>query len=480
MQVTSPATSRTSSVLTSMMLLASVLLLGVSPTVSAVGPNQNDMGMSSGDLPDNLSSPTSVPNLIFSGSTSGSGDLVSSTDEFDYLRVALATNEGLAAELSFASGDDFDLSLYDTNQNLMVSSYLNNPETVTTNSSLTNHGGMVYIEIVGYSFGGTTGSWNLTLTKFTVSNGTGGGGSGGGSSVVNCTGNNTVNPDILEPNDSTGTATSANLLPLSCSGLSIDSTTDVDYFEVDMIAGTTYYANITFVNANGDIDVGWDSASGGFLDSGTSTSNIESLQVFSSVNQTTYIDVYGYVSFGSTTFANTYDIEITTDNPGGGQTFESVDVSILNTTHATLDFSGLTNGTTYNYNHTYGQLHLDGDEHWGMTSNGTFNATGTTHSINITTMATHNESSLLVTATLFDATGAALNTDTAELYIEMLEIETTSSTTGDIELTNLSIGTAYDAAWIVIDYDEWQSNFTVSNDENGIKEAIKKIKNKST
>ena len=113
MQVTSPATSRTSSVLTSMMLLASVLLLGVSPTVSAVGPNQNDMGMSSGDLPDNLSSPTSVPNLIFSGSTSGSGDLVSSTDEFDYLRVALATNEGLAAELSFASGDDFDLSLYD-------------------------------------------------------------------------------------------------------------------------------------------------------------------------------------------------------------------------------------------------------------------------------------------------------------------------------------------------------------------------------
>ena len=464
MQVTSPATSRTSSVLTSMMLLASVLLLGVSPTVSAVGPNQNDMGMSSGDLPDNLSSPTSVPNLIFSGSTSGSGDLVSSTDEFDYLRVALATNEGLAAELSFASGDDFDLSLYDTNQNLMSSSYLNNPETVTTNSSLTNHGGMVYIEIVGYSFGGTTGSWNLTLTKFTVSNGTGGGGSGGGSSVVNCTGNNTVNPDILEPNDSTGTATSANLLPLSCSGLSIDSTTDVDYFEVDMIAGTTYYANITFVNANGDIDVGWDSASGGFLDSGTSTSNIESLQVFSNVNQTTYIDVYGYVSFGSTTFANTYDIEITTDNPGGGQTFESVDVSIINTTHATLDFSGLTNGTTYNYNHTYGQLHLDGDEHWGMTSNGTFNATGTTHSINITTMATHNESSLLVTATLFDATGAALNTDTDELYIEMLEIETTSSTTGDIELTNLSIGTAYDVAWIVIDYDEWQSNFTVSND----------------
>ncbi|MGB2169075.1 MAG: hypothetical protein ACPH76_07530, partial [Poseidonia sp.] len=220
-----------------------------------------------------------------------------------------------------------------------------------------------------------------------------------------------------------------------------------------------YYTNITFTHLNGDIDARWNTASSGFLSSSTSTSNVESMQVTAQVNQSTYIEVYGWS--GAT---NVYDIEITTDNPGGGQAFESVDVSIINTTHATLDFSGLTNGTTYNYNYTYGQLHLDNDEHWGMTTNGSFNATGTTHSINITTMATHNESSFLVRATLFDATGAALNTDTDELYIEMVEIEATSSTTGDIELTNLSIGTAYDVAWIVIDYDEWQSNFTVSND----------------
>ena len=69
------------------------------------------------------------------------------------------------------------------------------------------------------------------------------------------------------------------------------------------------------------------------------------MQVTAQVNQSTYIEVYGWS--GAT---NVYDIEITTDNPGGGQAFESVDVSIINTTHATLDFSGLTNGTTYNYN----------------------------------------------------------------------------------------------------------------------------------
>ena len=37
-------------------------------TVSAVGSNQNDIGTSGGDLPDNLSSTTSIPNLIFSNS----------------------------------------------------------------------------------------------------------------------------------------------------------------------------------------------------------------------------------------------------------------------------------------------------------------------------------------------------------------------------------------------------------------------------
>ena len=96
---------------------------------------------------------------------------------------------------------------------------------------------MVYIDILRYQ---GVGTWNLTLTKFTVSNGTGGGGNGtgggGGSSVTNCTGAGTLTSDILEPNDATNTATQASLLPLSCTGLSIHTSTDQDFFEVDMIA----------------------------------------------------------------------------------------------------------------------------------------------------------------------------------------------------------------------------------------------------
>ncbi|MGB0199980.1 MAG: hypothetical protein ACPF9X_01490, partial [Candidatus Poseidoniaceae archaeon] len=92
--------------------------------VSAVGSNQNDIGTSGGDLPDNLSSPTSIPNLIFSNSITGTGDLVQGTDDFDYLRVALSANEGIAVELSFNSVDDFDLAVFDSNFMLIDDSFM--------------------------------------------------------------------------------------------------------------------------------------------------------------------------------------------------------------------------------------------------------------------------------------------------------------------------------------------------------------------
>ncbi|MBL71656.1 MAG: hypothetical protein CMB41_00610, partial [Euryarchaeota archaeon] len=341
--------------------LALLLLLGtmtVTPAVSAVGPNQNDMGMTSGDLPDNLSTPTSVPNLIFSGSVTGSGELVSGTDDIDILRVSLNTNEGLAAELSFASGDDFDLEILDTNQNSMAYSYFGNPETVSTNSSFSNHGGMVYIAISAYSFAGTSGAWNLTVWKFTTGSSGGGGGSGNssGSAPPNpCTGNGTTTSDILEPNDSIATATKASSLPLDCTGLSIHSTTDVDYFEVDMVAGVTYYVNVTFQHFNGDIDIEWETATGGFLSSSGSTSNIESMTVFASTTQATYVHVYGYSGA-----INTYDIEITTDLPGGGQSFTSVVPTVVNETTTDLVFSGLTNGSAYSVNLSMEQVLFNG------------------------------------------------------------------------------------------------------------------------
>ncbi|MBD40593.1 MAG: hypothetical protein CMB11_09585 [Euryarchaeota archaeon] len=434
--------------------LAALLLFSTmtfAPAVSAVGPNQNDMGMTSGDLPDNLSSTTSVPNLIFSGSTTGSGDLVSGTDEFDYLRVALASNEGLAAELSFSSGDDFDLSIYDTNQNTMASSYFGNPETVSTNSSFTNHGGMVYIEIAAYLFSGTSGSWNLTIWIFNTGSSGGGGGSGSsiGSAPPNpCTGNGTTASDILEPNDSVSTATLASTLPLDCTGLSIDSSFDEDFFEVVMTAGVTYYVNVSFTHFNGDIDLRWETATGGYLSGSGGTSNLESMTVLASTSQSTYVQVYGYSGA-----INTYDIEITTDLPGGGQSFTSVVPTVVNETTTDLIFSGLTNGSTYSVNLSFEQILPNGTV---LTTslgglNHTANSTGHNATVTHTHPIVHVESEMCIVADLYDVNGTYIASGEDCYDFNMLTVEATSSTSGDIEATNMSVNTPMTLWWFVYD-----------------------------
>ena len=68
MYVASKNTSaKATSVLLTLMMVLSSLMLTVSPTVQAVGANQNDLN-SGGDLPDNTS--VGISNYIFSGSYS--------------------------------------------------------------------------------------------------------------------------------------------------------------------------------------------------------------------------------------------------------------------------------------------------------------------------------------------------------------------------------------------------------------------------
>ena len=110
--------SKKTSALLSLMLLFSVLLVGAAPTVQAVGPNQNDLN-SGGDLPDNTS--VNITNYIFTSSYTGSGEL-DYGDDHDILKVALNSNQGLYASLSFPSSttyangttvyNDFDLIFY--------------------------------------------------------------------------------------------------------------------------------------------------------------------------------------------------------------------------------------------------------------------------------------------------------------------------------------------------------------------------------
>ena len=435
--------------------------------VSAVGTNQNDIGTSGGDLPDNLSSPTSIPNLIFSGSMSGSGDLVSGTDDYDYLRVSLAANEGIAVELSFNNVDDFDLTIYDSNQMTISSSIMYNPETVTTNSSSQGHGGMVYIEIYGYSFGGVspTGSYNLTIWKFTSGSTGGGNGSGGSSGIAipsPCTGNNTVGQDILEPNDAQTTATLASLLPVYCTGLSIGSTnsagiSDEDFFEVTMISGVTYYFNLTFAHASGDIDAQLEDSSGSTLSFNnfgymSSSTDNEYGEYTATTNFTAYFKVYLY-TFGTATTGNTYDIEISTDNPGGGQSFSTIDVTMNNLTNVTIEITGLTVGDTYQYEYYQSFENGINESLTNQLTQGpySFVATSTNEIINYTISSGDIEGYYSVSANLTDNLGVMLSYDVDSIYKEVLVTQATSSTTGEMLASNLTIGTQYTLKWLVID-----------------------------
>ncbi len=434
--------------------------------VSAVGTNQNDIGTSGGDLPDNLSSITSIPNLIFSGSTNGTGELYPSSDQYDYLRVSLAANEGLAVELSFDSSDDFDLAIYDSSaQNIIDDSYMYNPETVTTNGS--THGGVVYIEIYGYLFGSISNwSYDITIWKFTTGSTGGGNGSGGSSGIAipsPCTGNGTTAPDILEPNDTPATATLASLLPVYCTGLSVEinsaGVANDDYFEVQMVSGVTYYFNLTFTHFNGDIDATLEDSSGTLISfnsftSMSSSSDNEAGEYTATSNFTAYFKVYHYSSFGSTgTIANVYDIEISTDNPGGGQSFSTIDVTMNNLTNVTLEMTGLTVGDTYQYEFYQSFENGINSSITNQLTQGpySFVATSTSETVNYTISGGDIEGYYSVSANLSDNLGARLSSNVDSIYKEMLILDTTSSTTGEIFASNLTAGNQYTLQWIVVD-----------------------------
>ncbi|MEZ8112254.1 MAG: thrombospondin type 3 repeat-containing protein [Candidatus Poseidoniaceae archaeon] len=463
-----PATSaKTRPILVALLMLLSTVVTVAGP-VQAVGANQTDLGLQ-GDLPDNMSAVTSNFTAPLAGlapfSTTDYGQLDVNDDE-DWLAINLSANEGVAISLSFnttytsSNGstytNDFDLTIYDANGTAMDISYAYNPEIVSTNNSATQHNGIVYVQIFRYA---GYGWYVLDIWTFSTSSGNGTGGNGT-TTPSNCVGNNTLMSDILEPNDTQATATQAATLPVSCSGLSIHSTLDEDLFEIQMISGVTYYANVTFLDISGDIDLSWESSTGAYISGSSSTSDNEAMSYSSAVNQTTYIAVYGWS--GAT---NTYDIDITTNLPGGGQSMESIDVMSTGLTSATLTFSGLSIGTTYNYNYSSAQVLDDGTTYWSNSTNMSFNATATTMVYNVTvSQPLSMESEFYILAYFKDSIGGSIAYDDDYTYIEMVEITSSSSSTGEISLTNLSIGTDYYLEWFVFDIALFSNNFNVSMD----------------
>lgn len=455
------------SLLATLLVLAS-LTLGTF-TASAIGPNQTDLGLT-GDLPDNSTSISSTSTFNVSGLAPLSpgvayGELDVGDDE-DWFAVQLNANEGLTVELNYNATytspngstyfNDFELWMFDSSMNTIDSSIAMNPEIVTTNGSSNPHGGMIYIQIYRYD---GYGSYGMEMWTFNTSSSNGTGGGNGTTPPSNCAGSGTLTPDILEPNDSPSTATQASSLPLYCTDLSIDSSTDNDFYEVMLLTGVTYYVNVSFIGGNGDIDVGWDDASGSYIGSSTTTGSLESMTHTSFTNRTSYIDVYGYS--GAT---NVYSIEISTDLPGGGQSFEVVSLSQTSLTSTTAEVDGLTSGTNYSLVYSATQSFMNGTSSTSSSNIMNFTANGTMYNTTLTVPApVMIESNYCVEATLSDASGT-LSFDLECSVIEMLQSTVLSSTTGSHSATNLTVNTDYTLWWFVLNDVQFQNSMASSND----------------
>ena len=429
------------------MLLVSVMITFASP-VSAIGPNQNDLN-SGGDLPDNTT--VAITTYQFTSSYSGSGEL-DYNDDADWLRVSVGSNQGLSAELSFnttttlANGttviNDFDLAIYDSSITYVDASVMSNPEQVTTNNSASgasSHGGMVYINIERFD---GVGDWTLTIWLWNVATqpppGSG---------------------DPLEVNDDVATATQVGSLPYSYTNLDIHTTTDQDVFEILLSAGTTYYFDIYFSDVLGDLDMSLYDSSTSFttcsyssLASASSTSDNESFSLNPITTGIHYFCVYGYSSA-----INSYSVSIAT-SPGGGGGGGTTSPTILTTmtsgTTGQAELGNLVVNDSYDINANLQEYVIGVTNVTEYNLTATHTATAVTHIESYTWTPVDAESIYLLNVELYH-TGNYVSSSLDWVYVERLQNDVTSSTSGELIATNLTIGTSYSI--------EWETNDTITN-----------------
>ena len=475
----------------------SVTLWKFSTSTSSVS-SQNDLGQTNYDLPDSSSALQSDPNFpivlnggapIYSGVDYAELDL--NGDDDDWLSVTLDANEGFAFQITYPTtstngtvtySNDFELYIYDSNMNTIDSSILNNPEYVTTNNSMTGtgHGGTIYIHIYRYDGFGT---YDLEFWTWSTSSTGGGGGGSNGTAIPSPCNGNSVAPDILEPNDDQATATLASILPIYCTGLSVEidaaGNANEDYYEIEMIAGVTYYFNLTFIDANGDIDARLEDSTGSTISfnnfgSMTSSSDNEAGEYTATTNFTAYFAVYHYSIFSTTgAVANSYDVEISTDNPSGGQSLSYIDVVMNNLTSFTIEMNGLVVGDNYQYDYYTEVDYLLNNSLITNPVMGpySFTATANSETVNLTINSANIEGNYIAAATLYDSSGSVLNSDDDSIYQEVLIADSTSSTTGEILATNLSVNSPYTIHWITLNYVTLEADL-IANPSMSIGDAI--------
>ena len=131
------------------------------------GLNQNDAN-SGGDAGNEISNATPVVNntawIPIMMTWEGYAD--SGSDSFDVYRVYVPADHGISAELDpgYTSSGSFELTLYDSSNSVIDSSYYSSPQSVTSNGSYVG-GDYSYLEVYAYYIDGL---YNVTLWIFSL------------------------------------------------------------------------------------------------------------------------------------------------------------------------------------------------------------------------------------------------------------------------------------------------------------------------
>ena len=228
-----------------------------------------------------FASATPVPMGVYDG-------LTACDEDPDFFAVTLTQSGPLFIDIYFTDADgDIDLRLYDNNQVEIASS-----TSATDNENIQESldAGTYYVEVELYSGALTPGNtYTLELQD-------------------------TIPPcpsDPFEPNNSVATAATNGLGVQS--GLSVCEFDD-DYYSVGLSAGEILTVDATFLDAEGDIDVGILDANEATLSYGSSLSDNESVTYTAASAETVTVRVFLYADAG-TFYGNNYDLSMVIASP---------------------------------------------------------------------------------------------------------------------------------------------------------------------
>ncbi|MFO0806899.1 MAG: pre-peptidase C-terminal domain-containing protein [Gemmataceae bacterium] len=318
-------------------------------------------------------------NLNFGGLNIESGD----TDYISF-RLDSTAGSGHTVGIDMASGSgDLDIELFNSSgTSLGTSAGTGSTERI----SLSGRAAGTYVLKI-YGFNGATGNYSFVVQGPSFSGG-----------------------DFLESNDTAGTAfATRNIVGgFNMNGMSIHSSTDVDWYRMQLLdTGTSAsVAQINFTHANGDLDMTVYRADGTtVVGSSTGTSNSESVSLNGQPAGTYYVKVYGFN--GAT---NSYSMTFNGPAAPSGDSFESnntvATASNLGSLSAVSNYSNLSihnasdvdfyrfttanagaANVSINFTHSVGDLDMVVYGSDGTTIVGSSGGTTNTESVNFTSAA---------------------------------------------------------------------------------------------